>query len=263
QRAVAVAALCSATDERGACTLLAHTPGLGDQSEDMRLRTARWLRDLYPPPSPLPDPHPAAPASSGAYWGSLQPDRLAEHLITRTVTKRPDLLTGLLSATSPDQDHQALTVLSRASATHSDLSPVLVDLLAALPVLALPAIGVATQSEHPAPLVTALTHLIESDHLSVDQLAVIADAVPQQTQALARFAADLQNKITAVYARMADQEPDAYLPNLAASLNNLSNRLGELGRREEGLAAVQRAINVYERLAAANPDAHLPDLAAS
>src|SRR5690606_21582744 len=118
-------------------------------------------------------------------------------------------------------------------------------------------------SEHPAPLVTALTHLIESDHLSVDQLAVIADAVPQQTQALARFAADLQNKITAVYARMADQEPDAYLPGLAGALNNLSVRLRELGRREEGLAAVQRAIDVRGRLAASTPAAYLPSLAAA
>lgn len=36
------------------------------------------------------------------------------------------------------------------------------------------------------------------------------------------------------YRRLAEQRPDAYLPNLASSLNNLSNRLGELGRREEG-----------------------------
>ncbi|GLW96083.1 hypothetical protein Misp02_01700 [Microtetraspora sp. NBRC 16547] len=46
-------------------------------------------------------------------------------------------------------------------------------------------------------------------------------------------------------------------------MNNLSLRLGELGRREEGLAAIQRAVEAYERLAAATPDAYLPHLAAS
>ncbi|MEU0485907.1 hypothetical protein ABZ260_42910 [Streptosporangium sp. NPDC006013] len=36
-----------------------------------------------------------------------------------------------------------------------------------------------------------------------------------------------------------------------------------MGRQEEGLAAVQRAIEIRERLAEANPDAYLPDLAKS
>ncbi|MGI5162153.1 hypothetical protein [Microbispora sp. CA-102843] len=108
ERAVAVAALCGAHEEQDADAVLAHVRGLGDQSEDMRLRAARWVRDLYPPPST--GPQQAVPASSGSYWGSLQPDRLAEHLIARVVTERPALLADLLTATSADQDHQALTV---------------------------------------------------------------------------------------------------------------------------------------------------------
>ena len=261
ERAVAVAALCSAADERDACGLFARVPGLRDQSEDMQLRVARWLRDLYPPA--FSDPRLRTSASSGPYWGSLQPDRLAEHLVSRVVTERPDLLTGLLAATSPDQDRQALTVLARASATHAGLAPILVDLLAEIPGLALPAIGVATQSDHPAPLVTALTQLIEGNHLPIDQLKVIANAVPHQTQALAHFAATLLQQITTAYERLTHLDSDVYLPDLARSLNNLSNRLGELGRREEGLAAIQRAVEIYERLAAANPDAYLPDLDSS
>ena len=47
------------------------------------------------------------------------------------------------------------------------------------------------------------------------------------------------------------------------SLNNLSNRLGDLGRREEALAAIQEAAEVYRELAAARPDAFRPDLAMS
>ena len=46
------------------------------------------------------------------------------------------------------------------------------------------------------------------------------------------------------------------------SLNNLSNRLGGLGRREEALAASQEAVTIRRELAAARPDAFRPDLAA-
>jgi len=55
----------------------------------------------------------------------------------------------------------------------------------------------------------------------------------------------------------------AYEPDLAMSLNNLSIRLAEAGRREEGLAAITDAVEVYRRLAAANPAAYEPDLAMS
>jgi len=47
------------------------------------------------------------------------------------------------------------------------------------------------------------------------------------------------------------------------SLNNLSIRLAEAGRRQEGLAAIEDAVAVYRRLAAANPAAYEPDLARS
>jgi tetratricopeptide (TPR) repeat protein len=57
--------------------------------------------------------------------------------------------------------------------------------------------------------------------------------------------------------------PAAYLPDLAGSLNNLSVHLGRLGRREEGLAAAEEAVEAYRRLAEANPAAYLPNLATS
>ena len=39
------------------------------------------------------------------------------------------------------------------------------------------------------------------------------------------------------------------------SLNNLANRLSELGRREEALAAAQEAADLYRGLAAERPEA--------
>ena len=57
--------------------------------------------------------------------------------------------------------------------------------------------------------------------------------------------------------------PDAFRPDLALSLNNLSVRLADLGRREDALAAIEEAVAICRELAAARPDAFRPDLASS
>ena len=46
-------------------------------------------------------------------------------------------------------------------------------------------------------------------------------------------------------------------------MNNLAVRLGEAGRRAEGLAAAQEAVDLYRELVGLNRDAYLPDLATS
>jgi hypothetical protein len=83
--------------------------------------------------------------------------------------------------------------------------------------------------------------------------------------ALGRRAEALQATQEAVdlYRRLAEQHPDAFLPYLAASLNNLGLRLSEMGRRAEALQATQEAVEIRRPLAAQHPDAFLPDLAAS
>jgi tetratricopeptide (TPR) repeat protein len=65
------------------------------------------------------------------------------------------------------------------------------------------------------------------------------------------------------YREFAAARPDAFLPNLAMSLNNQSGRLSELGRREDALTAIDEAVGAYRELAAARPDAFLPNLAMS
>ncbi|MBU0717425.1 MAG: tetratricopeptide repeat protein [Planctomycetes bacterium] len=62
---------------------------------------------------------------------------------------------------------------------------------------------------------------------------------------------------------LAEARPDAFLPDLAGSLNNLSNRLSALGRREEAFEACNEAVGHYRTLAEARTDAFLPDLAIS
>jgi tetratricopeptide (TPR) repeat protein len=63
--------------------------------------------------------------------------------------------------------------------------------------------------------------------------------------------------------QLAQARPDAFLPDLAMSLNNLGTDLSELGRREEALEAAEEAAGLYRQLAQARPDAFLPDLARS
>ncbi|MCX5646899.1 MAG: tetratricopeptide repeat protein [Phycisphaerae bacterium] len=91
----------------------------------------------------------------------------------------------------------------------------------------------------------------------------LANALPEHSLALAPKALDLYQKLVEMHEKLAAARPEAFLPDLAMSLNNLANRLSELGRREEALAAGQRAVEIREKLAAARPEAFLPDLARS
>jgi tetratricopeptide (TPR) repeat protein len=62
------------------------------------------------------------------------------------------------------------------------------------------------------------------------------------------------------FRELAAARPDAFRPDLAASLNNLSLRLADAGRREQALAAIQEAVTIRRELAARWPDAHQQEL---
>jgi hypothetical protein len=83
RRAVAVATLTPAADELAATRALEAIPDLaGAQAEALRLRVARWLRDLYP------GPH---------YLNPLEPDLLGEALVASVLVDLPELPLRLLS----------------------------------------------------------------------------------------------------------------------------------------------------------------------
>ena len=63
---------------------------------------------------------------------------------------------------------------------------------------------------------------------------------------------------TGIYRELAADRPDAFTPDLATSLNNLSIWLAGLGRREGALAAIEEAVTIRRELAAARPDAFRP-----
>ncbi len=96
-----------------------------------------------------------------------------------------------------------------------------------------------------------------------EQLSAMIDALPQGTLALSELAAAWQQRL--VDARRQEFSPGdvSTAPDLAASLNNLANRLFGLGQREEALAAADEAVALRRHLAAARPDIFAPDLAMS
>ncbi|WP_345636772.1 tetratricopeptide repeat protein [Rugosimonospora acidiphila] len=248
---VAAAAVFGADTRDQAATIVEHLPGTRDQSEDQRAAIVRWLARLYP--------------TDGGWWGALTPDVLAEYHITQILAEQPHLFDQAAGHADQGQWERALTVLTRAAATRPQLTPVLVGLIGLHSTLSLPiAIAVATEAADPQPVLqaiaTTLGHIGEDD---LELMLAVHDAIPQDTQVLRDTAAQITARLVHLYRTRSNTDPDAYLPHVAGSLNNLSNRLTGLGRWEEGLAAVQEAVEVYRELAAARPGAFLPDLAMS
>ncbi|MGW8375414.1 tetratricopeptide repeat protein [Streptomyces sp. ODS28] len=67
------------------------------------MKIAEWLHALYPP-------------ENNQYWGSFQPDRVAEYLATATIDSAT--LDNLLKRASGEQEKRIITVLTRATLAH-------------------------------------------------------------------------------------------------------------------------------------------------
>ncbi|MFB7678465.1 hypothetical protein ACFC26_44445 [Kitasatospora purpeofusca] len=251
--ALAAAHLTGATDREHADQLWRRLPALADQPRDRRDRITAWLTSLYPATVP------------GSPWGALQPDRLAERHTGRVLDTDPYLADHLLDGAAGTQAEQILAVYSRAAAHHvfqGRLDSRLTDLcLRHHSALATHIITTATRTDHPTPLTSALDALTAHPDTPLDVLDALHDRLPRTSHRLATTAARLTHTITDRYRTLAATDPDTYLPDLASALNNLSVRLGDVGRRAEGLTAVEEAVAIRRTLAEANPDAHLPDLA--
>lgn len=244
--AVTMAALCGARDRDEALGLLSAVPGVSDQSYDLRLRTMKWLRDLYP-------------TTEDHCWGPLEPDRIAEFLIAAALRLEPGLLPKVMAAASQDQVRRAITVLARASAHQPDTADHMTLLLKGLPRLAPIAVEVAPQSENPDSIVKSLMGLVKHNDCSADALISLGDSIPDHTQVLAELAVEVWATIATGF-----EEPVAsreHLPGLATALNNLSNRLGVLGRHGDALDMAERALNAVQRYTDTGASEH-PDLLA-
>jgi len=72
--------------------------------------------------------------------------------------------------------------------------------------------------------------------------------------AAARTAALSRCRDAGVYRELATARPEAFRPALAWSLSNLAWSLGDLGRREDALAASEEAVTIHREPAKARPD---------
>jgi tetratricopeptide (TPR) repeat protein len=116
--------------------------------------------------------------------------------------------------------------------------------------------------DEPVRWLYAIAQATEAD---VGALITIANALPHQTMAMRELAVELTQAIVDRLRSVvtSGEAAEAAYPSLSTSLANLGVRLGDLGRREEALAASQEAVDIYRRLAQTRPDAFLPDLATS
>ena len=114
RRAVAAAAALGAESEDEALTLVASVPGLENFDPARQREIAVWLSHLYGDGDLT-----AAPAIP-----PLEPDSLAEVLITDEYRSTPELLARSVSASGPTQRDRFLTMITRASTTEGKAAPV-------------------------------------------------------------------------------------------------------------------------------------------
>ena len=244
---VALATLTAAANQACATSLLAALP---NQAEVTRIGAAglvEWAHRLYAGPS---------------YWNPLQPNLLAEQHLADTA-ELPALATNAAQTAVGQSWEAALLTQELAQLTHgAPNQPAILATLSQLLAATLPRIiefAVGADSPQLADLASLALQIAPQPDLA----AQLADQMPEYSVRLAALAATLTSQqVTQYRAGAVDGQPDT-VSRLAGSLNALSNRLADLGRREDALAAAQEAVTIRRQLAAANPDAFEPDLASS
>ncbi|MGV9313951.1 tetratricopeptide repeat protein [Streptomyces sp. NPDC003691] len=252
--ALAAAHLAGAADREDADSLWCRIPVLADQPRARRDRITDWVAALYPADT------------ADRVWGSLQPDRLAERLVGRTLDTDPGLAHNLLAGADEARIVQLLSVYSRAAA-HPVFRGRLDSGLTGLCVrhhrrLARQIVAVATRTDHPAPLVDALDAIAADPATPLDELDELNNLFPDHSHRLAATSTRLLTTLSARYRSSAAEDRDEHLPGLAKSLHNLGLRLGQSGRAAEGLDALRESVLIRHELALRYPAA-LPRYAAS
>jgi len=82
-----------------------------------------------------------------------------------------------------------------------------------------------------------------------------------QEQRQFKKAMPLYQEALGIYQKLAEKNPEAYLPDVAMTLNNLAVLLKDQGQFAEAKEAYQEALGIYQKLAEKNPEAYLPDVA--
>ena len=246
--AVAVATLLGATSKTEALAIGRLIPHHSEEHESRLDAITRWLAQLYPIPS-----------GGGQFAiAPLEPDRLGEVLVGDVLRQYPDLLAAAIDAASDLQLNQALTVtgrIAREDLTVCDqLRAVLDERLGDLFQR-----GFSAEGGELLDAVISAMNIARPEQGAVDTTDRFPTVLPVSVRPLAATVASL----AAEGLRTRIDQDSAILPELARALNNLAARLGDVGRREEALAAAEESVALRRQLAAASPAAYLPDLAMS
>ena len=256
-RVVALATLASASSETEAVELLRLLPDLQDAPAERRGRLARWAAGLYPGPG---------------WWNALEPDLLGERLVASCFSDHPTVLTGALADPDPGRLARSLTVYARAAADHAELAaalqPILTTELERLCTAALAQAAGSTVVDlfgaESATIAVALERVAQTITIDPGALQTAVDMMPPRNDLiLAPLAVTLTAQLAEHHRELAAGNPAAYQPDLALSLNNLSLRLADAGRRDGGPDRDPRSRHHPPGLAAGNPAAYEPDLARS
>ncbi|MFD7321920.1 trypsin-like peptidase domain-containing protein [Streptomyces sp. NPDC059875] len=199
RRIVAAATLCGAADEDEAMAVVSRVPGLGPVRA---WELAESIRRLYP-------------AAHDAYWGMLQPDRVGEFQASRVVGEVPGLLPALIAGATAAQQVQAMTVLTRAVVAHAN--------------------GGRTGQRDV--VLGRLGALVDGPLLGVDVLRTCAAALPPSSDALARFAVRLTDRLVRRYREGVGEED-----GLAWALGQLAERRDAVGDWRAALKAAEEAV---------------------
>jgi len=210
------------------------------------------------------------PRAEGSRVPPIVPDPLADFVLMRRLTERPELVPMALPApeeagAGPEEAvgaaRQALEALARLwgrAKEEGERRRVEGWMRAAAGRLAEwpPAAWRALDAALPAPDRTLALRPFLAD-LYQERLERMTGKEPEERawvlnrlgfalSALGRRAEALQatQEAVEIRRRLAAQHPDAFLPDLAMSLNNLGNRLSEIGEPEKALAAYEEAVRI-------------------
>ena len=100
----------------------------------------------------------------------------------------------------------------------------------------------------------ALMH--PDSHMTLDDLGSVDQRQNRIDEARQHYEEALRS-----YRQLAQQNPDAYLLDMATALNNLGTVDGIQNRMDDARQHFEEALKIYRQPAQQNPDAHMPDLA--
>lgn len=259
---VAVASLYAATDDQEARSVLAQLPETSVLAADDRARTADWLHTLYP--------------DSSSYWGMLQPDLLAEHLVGQILAWDEKAFDVVLAAADPASAVHALLVLSRAALGRQLVTRVTTRLVREYPAPLAPAAAfVATVTENPAPLLAGVDAILAADNHDPAVLEAVDDAIPSATTIL-RGRAERIEALLVAHHRARDRAERGRRPlhrlltprrltsasaDLAQMLRYHAISLAQLGQYRQSVDEFAEAVRLLRRLAERDVQTHGPRLA--